>query len=370
MRSVQASSGFFASNCSPLERSASSAAGNKREVGTKRKRAPDADQPSSARKQAKLAGDRPKEASGPKPTPAVAADASDAQNDDSVVQKVQGQAKQKKEEDPGDRKLFVKNLPFTATGPEILAFFKGHGVKAVQCKLTNQKGCAVVQFQSPGHLAKALNLPPDTEMLGRVLFLQPFKKRAGAPLTYQQAPPEAPEHDKNKSVFVSNIPIACCTQDAFMTGEAIPFVQALRLCGNIVQVIPRSNRISAIVEFDSSDAATKAIGQVDGQEFEWPSDASAPKSKVLVKTCLEANPGKTSQRPKVRTTLVPARLSKKRKPMLKVGVSTSGSGKAEPAKEKQDSTSGDSSSHAISSSAQASSSGPKSNAFFASLFKK
>ncbi|XP_009778082.1 28 kDa ribonucleoprotein, chloroplastic [Nicotiana tabacum] len=188
----------------------------------------------------------------------------------STVEEVAVQEKEEKTEkiqrSNQRRKLFVLNLPWSLTVPDIKTLFAESGivedVEIIKTKDGKNRGFAFVTMSSGEEAQAAIDKLDSYELLGRIIrveFAKRFKKPAGAP------PPSTPPRGETRhKLYVSNLAWKVRSthlRDFFSTNHNPVSVR--------VVFDNASGRAAGygFVSFDTKEEAEAALSAYDGKEL-------------------------------------------------------------------------------------------------------
>jgi len=170
--------------------------------------------------------------------------------------------------------VFLTNLSYKVTDEELKEFVfqeSGHSASKVAIKRGprgNSKGCAVVLFAEEASAAGAGLALAGKALHGRALQVNSLREK-GERLDRSGKLDAADSAEAMlRGIYIGKIPPHCCTESGLLSGST-DFAVALRTCGPLETVQVARNLTSAIVQFRSPDAVDRALALND-QAFVWP----------------------------------------------------------------------------------------------------
>ncbi|KAM3322311.1 28 kDa ribonucleoprotein, chloroplastic [Capsicum chacoense] len=178
---------------------------------------------------------------------------------------LQEDEKEKPQKNNQRRKLFVLNLPWSFTVPDIKNLFAQYGivddVEIIKTKEGKSRGFAFVTMSSGEEAQAAIDKLDAYELSGRIIrveFAKRFKKPPGTP------PPTPPQGETRHKLYVSNLAwkVRSTQLREFFSADYNP-VSARVVFDNA------SGRAAGygFVSFDTKEQAEAAISALDGKEL-------------------------------------------------------------------------------------------------------
>uniref|UniRef100_A0A7S1HT60 RRM domain-containing protein n=1 Tax=Eutreptiella gymnastica TaxID=73025 RepID=A0A7S1HT60_9EUGL len=164
----------------------------------------------------------------------------------------------------GSSTLYVSNLPFSVTEPQVKSLFDDHANHIRSVSLKSAKGYAFVEFTSPAAAAKAAAAVPKREVEGRevAVSVSKAKKKAAPAPTSRKG--ECPPGCNPLKLVVRNVPFEGTAADIRKLFSAHAQIKSVRLPKKVDEYDPLTgtkapHRGFAFVEFLTREEAKAAL---------------------------------------------------------------------------------------------------------------
>ena len=164
----------------------------------------------------------------------------------------------------GSSTLYVSNLPFSATEPQVKGLFDEHAGNIRSVVLKSTKGYAFVEFVSPATAAKAAAAVPRRELEGREVAVTVSKARKAAAPSATSRKGDCPPGCNPLKLVVRNVPFEGTAADIRKLFSAHSQIKSVRLPKKVDEYDPLTgtkapHRGFAFVEFLTREEAKAAL---------------------------------------------------------------------------------------------------------------